>query len=64
DVFFTDDDCLICLEWLKLYCEKYNISVLAYCLMTNQYPPCFNAGFCRGVATGIKTATYAVFSVY
>ena len=35
DVFFTDDDRLIYLEWLKLYCEKYDVSVLAYCLMTN-----------------------------
>ena len=23
NVFFTDDDRLIYLEWLKLYCEKY-----------------------------------------
>ena len=35
DVFFTDDDCLIYLEWLKFYCKKYDVSVLAYCLMTN-----------------------------
>ncbi len=35
DVFFTDDDRLIYLEWLKFYCEKHNVSVFAYCLMTN-----------------------------
>ena len=35
DVFFTDDDRLIYLEWLRFYCEKYDVSVLAYCLMTN-----------------------------
>ena len=35
DVFFTDDDRLIYLEWLQFYCEKYNVSILAYCLMTN-----------------------------
>ena len=35
DVFFADDDWLIYLEWLKFYCEKYDISVLTYCLMTN-----------------------------
>ncbi|RLA23028.1 MAG: transposase [Gammaproteobacteria bacterium] len=35
DVFFTDEDRLIYLEWLKFYCEKYNVSILAYCLMTN-----------------------------
>lgn len=35
DVFFTKDDYLLYLEWLKFYCEKYNVSVLAYCLMIN-----------------------------
>jgi len=35
DVFFTDDDRLIYLEWLEFYCKKYNVSILAYCLMTN-----------------------------
>jgi len=35
DVFFTDDDRLIYLEWLEFYCKKYDVSVLAYCLMTN-----------------------------
>ncbi|MFK5948118.1 MAG: transposase [Methylococcales bacterium] len=35
DVFFTDDDRLIYLEWLKYYCDKYDVAVLAYCLMTN-----------------------------
>ncbi len=35
DVFFTDDDRLLYLEWLQFYCEKYNVSTLAYCLMSN-----------------------------
>ncbi|MBV1915973.1 MAG: transposase [Pseudomonadales bacterium] len=35
DVFFTDDDRLAYLEWLRFYCKKYDVSVLAYCLMTN-----------------------------
>jgi len=35
DVFFTDDDRFIYLEWLEFYCKKYDVSVLAYCLMTN-----------------------------
>ena len=35
DVFFTDDDRLIYLEWLQFYCEKHDVSILAYCLMTN-----------------------------
>lgn len=35
DVFFTDDDRLIYLEWLRFYCDKYDVSILAYCLMTN-----------------------------
>lgn len=35
DVFFNDDDRFIYLEWLMFYCEKYDVAVLAYCLMTN-----------------------------
>lgn len=35
DVFFTDDDRLIYLEWLAFYCKKYDVAILAYCLMTN-----------------------------
>ncbi len=34
-MFFTDDDRLIYLEWLKYYCDKYDVAILAYCLMTN-----------------------------
>jgi len=35
DVFFTDEDRLAYLEWLQGYCEKHDVDVLAYCLMTN-----------------------------
>ncbi|NOQ94893.1 MAG: transposase [Methylophaga sp.] len=35
DVFFTDDDRQIYLEWLQFYCEKHDVAILAYCLMTN-----------------------------
>jgi len=35
DVFFTDEDRLVYLELLKHYCKKHDVSVLAYCLMTN-----------------------------
>jgi putative transposase len=35
DVFFSDDDRLAYLAWLKDYAEKYEIDILAYCLMTN-----------------------------
>lgn len=35
DVFFTDEDRQIYLEWLMFYCDKYDVAVLAYCLMTN-----------------------------
>jgi len=35
DVFFNDDDRRIYLEWLQTYCEKFDVDVLAYCLMTN-----------------------------
>jgi len=35
DVFFTDEDRVVYLDWLHEYCEKHNVDVLAYCLMTN-----------------------------
>ncbi|ORU89564.1 MAG: hypothetical protein A6F71_00975 [Cycloclasticus sp. symbiont of Poecilosclerida sp. M] len=35
DVFFTDEDWFFYLELLTLYCKKHNVSILAYCLMTN-----------------------------
>lgn len=35
NVFFTDDDRHQYLAWLKEYCQQYEVSILAYCLMTN-----------------------------
>ena len=35
DVFFTDEDRTFYLAWLKHYCQKHRVEVLAYCLMTN-----------------------------
>jgi putative transposase len=35
DIFFTDEDREAYLSWLKEYCEKYGVEILAYCLMTN-----------------------------
>jgi putative transposase len=35
EVFFTDGDRLAYLAWLKDYAEKYEVEILAYCLMTN-----------------------------
>ena len=35
DVFFTDDDYISYLSWLKEYVDKHQVEVLAYCLMTN-----------------------------
>jgi len=35
DVFFSDEDREVYLEWLQIYCEKHDVDVLAYCLMTN-----------------------------
>jgi len=35
NVFFTDDDRRAYLGWLKEYCEKHAVAVLAYCLMSN-----------------------------
>jgi len=35
DVFFVDEDYQIYLEWLNHYCQKYQLEILAYCLMTN-----------------------------
>ena len=35
DVFFTDEDRNNYLNWLKTYCQKHRVDILAYCLMTN-----------------------------
>jgi len=35
DVFYTDTDKNLYLKWLNEYCQKYNVDILAYCLMTN-----------------------------
>ena len=35
EVFFTDDDRRAYLAWLKDYAEKYDVDIVAYCLMTN-----------------------------
>jgi len=35
DVFFTADDYISYLSWLKEYIDKHQVEVLAYCLMTN-----------------------------
>jgi len=35
DIFYTDDDRMIYLDWLKDYCQKFKVDILAYCLMSN-----------------------------
>ncbi|MDM8546292.1 transposase [Candidatus Venteria ishoeyi] len=35
NVFFTDEDRDVYLEWLQEYCQKHEVEILAYCLMTN-----------------------------
>ena len=33
DVFFSDEDRNIYLEWLSDYAQKYKVEILAYCLL-------------------------------
>lgn len=35
DVFYTDENRLIYLSWLKEYSQKNRLEVIVYCLMTN-----------------------------
>ena len=35
DIFFSEEDRLIYLQWLAEYCQKHKVEILAYCLMTN-----------------------------
>lgn len=35
DVFFSDEDRMRYLEWLKSYSERYDLEILSYCLMNN-----------------------------
>lgn len=36
-IFFNTDNYIYCLKLLKKYCQKYQITVIAYCLMPNHY---------------------------
>ncbi|MDQ6965563.1 MAG: transposase [Mariprofundaceae bacterium] len=35
DVFFSDEDRQIYLEWVHAYSKKFDVDILAYCLMSN-----------------------------
>jgi len=35
DVFFEDKDRQVYLEWLWEYCDKWQVKILAWCLMSN-----------------------------
>jgi len=35
NVFFTKEDREVYLEWLGEYCQRHEVGILAYCLMTN-----------------------------
>jgi len=35
NIFFSDDDRNAYLGWLQAYCNKHEVDILAYCLMTN-----------------------------
>lgn len=35
NVFYTEEDRVAYLTWLRDYAEKYDVNILAYCLMTN-----------------------------
>src|SRR5256714_2809611 len=35
DVFFSDEDRIAYLSWLREYAERYEVEILAYCLMSN-----------------------------
>lgn len=35
DIFFTEADREAYLTWLREYCERYEVEILAYCLMAN-----------------------------
>jgi len=35
DVFFCGNDRLAYLEWMHSYCQRHDVDILAYCLMTN-----------------------------
>ncbi len=37
DIFFTDEDHEAYLSWLKEYCEKFGVEILAYCLVNRGY---------------------------
>lgn len=35
NIFFTDEDRTVYLEWLQDYCSRHGVDILSYCLMSN-----------------------------
>jgi putative transposase len=52
NVFFTEEDRTVYLDWMKEYGGKHRVEILAYCLMTN--PIHLIAIPERRLATGVK----------
>lgn len=62
NVFFSDEDRTEYLNWLQSYCDKHDVDILAYCLMTNHVHmiafPMTETGL--RVAAGIQAVAYAL----
>ena len=62
DVFFTDEDRLVYLEWLQSYCQEHDVDVLAYCLMTNHIHLVFSSSYRRWSSASFEAIAYALCS--
>lgn len=54
DVFFKDEDRHVYLKWLGKYCKKWQVEVLAYCLMTNHIHLILKPGTEEGLQRVLK----------
>jgi putative transposase len=60
NVFFTEEDRTVYLDWIKEYGGKHRVEIRAYCLMTN---PIHRVAIPeRRLATDVKTVAHALWA--
>lgn len=59
-IFLNEDNYLHCLKLMKKYCQKYLVTVIAYCLMPNHYHFLLR----QDGATSISHFTGTLFNAY
>jgi REP element-mobilizing transposase RayT len=58
-VFFTEEDRAVYLDWMKEYCGKHQVEILAYCFMIN---PIHLVAIPERLATSVETVAHALWA--